>query len=181
MRMRTKTEEQNAIKAAKTISKLRANICRKQNAKLASGNAYAVALAARRKHLKLVNLANKAKSIWIEKMRKYDLAVIKLDEAVKTQTLETAAMVARRMGFAVSSSKNGAGTICSYYLKSKSGTIRISDHELPSNARRDFYGGHPEIIIDRFITAKRIRRLIRLADESNRRYSTQNKENGYKC
>jgi len=91
------------------------------------------------------------------------------NEEIRT-TLLSAAREARKLGYAVCSSKDRSGKISSYYAQSGNAKIRISDHVLPSTAKReamnDFHGGTPfsgEIIIEGTLTATRLRRLITLA------------------
>lgn len=62
-------------------------------------------------------------------------------EADTRETLKHAARVARKLGFSVRSSKNQAGRISSYYAypnPQERTAIRISDHEIPATAKRDF-------------------------------------------
>lgn len=86
--------------------------------------------------------------------------------------LMAAARVARAEGFKVKASKDRAGRISSYYADRGNGIVRISDHVLPMNAKReaqaDFHGGKSpfagEVIIDGAASKCRLRRLIILAE-----------------
>ena len=92
--------------------------------------------------------------------------------ATVRKTLLAAARVARKLGFAVRSSKGRDGTISSYYLQRRDGRpIRISDHQIPATAHRDMiasfngygiYDGYPgpELIIDCERSTTWLRRAI---------------------
>lgn len=86
-------------------------------------------------------------------------------------TLIAAGRIAKNIGFKVYSSKDRCGNISSYYAERSGRKVRISDHRLPQTAKREaqaeFHGGGAfagEIIIDRAISATRIRRLLALAE-----------------
>lgn len=91
------------------------------------------------------------------------------------ETLKRAARVARKMGLGVRASKDRAGRISSYYvIRAEGADLRISDHEIPANARREFmaeahgsfgYDGYrgPQLLIDRARSETWLRRAIVLA------------------
>ena len=103
-----------------------------------------------------------------------DAAALAYEEDTR-KTLITAARIARSMGLDVRSSTAKTGRISSYYARDRHGaTIRISDHEIPATAQREFmaqahgqvcYNGYHgvEVIIDRPRTKTWIRRAITLA------------------
>jgi hypothetical protein len=80
--------------------------------------------------------------------------------AAISDTLKSAARTARSMGWKVRASTSRSGRISSYYVRPPCGPeIRISDHEIPANAKREmlaevhgrsFYDGYhgPQLLID---------------------------------
>jgi hypothetical protein len=93
------------------------------------------------------------------------------------RSLIAAAREARRLGYQVRASKGRDGRISSYYcrpVEASGPALRISDHDIPQNDRRDFMaaahgrsyfdGYHgPQIIVDRPRRAEWLRRAICLA------------------
>lgn len=92
------------------------------------------------------------------------------------KALLRAARVARALGFHVRASRDRAGRVSSYYATLRDGPrVRISDHLIPANERRDAiafergqswgYDGYhgPEIIVDRDRSAIWLRRALTLA------------------
>ena len=96
--------------------------------------------------------------------------------AAVRQSLLAAARIARAAGYRVRRSSDRAGRVSSYYVEIGHGLpLRISDHEIPATARRDFiaacHGAHsgyegyrgPQLLIDRPRSATWLRRAITLA------------------
>lgn len=97
--------------------------------------------------------------------------------AAVRQSLLAAARIARAAGYRVRRSSDRAGRVSSYYVElgHDRPALRISDHEIPATARRDFvaacHGAHsgyegyrgPELLIDRPRSATWLRRAITLA------------------
>lgn len=65
-----------------------------------------------------------------------DLAELKKRQAVR-KTLYAAARVGRRLGLGISSSRDSAGRISSYYLSDGKRRLRVSDHLVPLTDERE--------------------------------------------
>ena len=75
----------------------------------------------------------------LEELQRHYATVLRLEgyRVAARKSLLDAARIARKLGFAVRSSKDRRGRVSSYYLSSLDGpTIRVSDHDIPATAER---------------------------------------------
>jgi hypothetical protein len=100
-------------------------------------------------------------------------------EDATRNSLILAARAARALGFEVRASARRDGAISSYYCSSATGSLRISDHDIPATPRREFmaqehgrefYDGYhgAQLIIDQPRRYEWLRRAIVLAAAGRR-------------